>query len=116
MFRNSNSKIYIFVNEAGTITKRFSGTSAVMNAWNLALWTYQPASNTVTLDVNGDGTITTQLDVLSVPYTTDSNLYLGNIPNVNTKRFEGYFGQYVTWSTNLNSTQRSNFWLHGTIV
>ena len=67
------------------------------------------AQTHLVLEVNDSTTGGTPADTLTVPYTTDSNLYFGNIPNNNLKRFEGYIGQYVAWNIILSATQRDNF-------
>jgi len=114
--KNSNSRIQCHVREGGTTTKIEVTGAVSFNAWNLAIWTYAPSTNTLVLEVNDSTTGGTPADTLTVPYTTDGNMYLGNIPNNNTKRFEGYLGQYVMWNIILSTGQRDNFWDHGTIV
>jgi hypothetical protein len=116
VIKHSNLRVQCHVREGGTTTK-IEVTGAVdLGAWNLAIWTYAPSTNTIVLEVNDSTTGGVPADTLTVPYTTDTNMYLGNIPNSNTKRFEGYFGQYVAWNILLSAGQRDNFWDHGTIV
>lgn len=116
VLKNSNDRIQCHVREGG-VTQKIEVTAPVTyNAWNLAIWTYAPATNTLVLEVNDSTTGGIPSDTLTVPYTTDSNLYFGNIPNNNLKRFEGYIGQYVAWNIILTAGQRDNFWDHGTIV
>ena len=117
LHKNINGRLQCHVREGGTTTKvEVTGTTINYNAWNLAIWTYTPASNALALELNNNSTTGTAADTLTIPYTTDANMYLGNIPNNNIKRFEGYLGQYVSWSIALSTTQRDNFFLHGTIV
>ena len=116
VLKNSNDRIQCHVREGGTTTKIEVTGAITYNAWNLAIWTYAPGTNALVLEVNDSTTGTTPADTLTVPYTTDSNLYFGNIPNNNVKRFEGYIGQYVAWNIILSATQRDNFFDHGTIV
>jgi hypothetical protein len=116
VMKNSNQRIQCHVREAGVTTK-IEVTGAVnLDAWNLAIWTYAPATNVIVLEVNDSTTGGVPSETLTVPYTTDTNMYLGNIPNNNIKRFEGYYGQYVAWNILLSAGQRDNFWDHGTIV
>ena len=114
--KSSDSKIYIFVNEAGAITKRATSATINLNAWNLLIWTYAPGTNTLTVNFNDSTSTSTPSDTLTVPYTTDSNLYFGGLPNNDVKQCEGYLGPLVGWNIILVSTQRDNFWDHGTIV
>jgi hypothetical protein len=116
VMKNSNRRIQCHVREGGTTTKIEVTSAAVASAWNLAIWTYSPSTNVIVLEVNNSTTGGVPTENLTVPYTTDANLYLGNIPNNNIKRFEGYLGQYVSWSIALSAGQRDNFFLHGTIV
>lgn len=114
--KNSNSRIQCHVREGGTTTKIEVTGAVTHNAWNLAIWTYSPSTNVIVLEVNNSTTGGVPTENLTVPYTTDGNMYFGNIPNNNIKRFEGYLGQYVSWNILLSATQRDNFFLHGTIV
>lgn len=116
VIRNSTNRIQVHVREGGTTTKLQCSTAINLNAWNLIVWTYVPGTNALAPELNNSTTTTTPSETLTVPYTTDGNLYLGNIPNSNAKRFEGYLGQYVSWSIALSTTQRDNFFSHGTIV
>jgi hypothetical protein len=116
VMKNSNRRIQCHVREAGVTTKIEVTSAAVASAWNLAIWTFIGSTNALALEVNNSTTGGVPTETLTVPYTTDANMYLGNIPNNNIKRFEGYLGQYVSWSIALSTTQRDNFFLHGTIV
>ena len=116
VIRNTTNRIQVHVREGGTTTKLQCSTAMNLNAWNLIVWTYVPGTNALAPELNNSTTTTTPTETLTVPYTTDSNMYLGNIPNSNAKRFEGYLGQYVSWSIALSTTQRDNFFSHGTIV
>ena len=116
VIKNSNDRIQCHVREGGTTTKAETTGSVTFNAWNLAIWTYAPATNAIVLELNNTAATTTPSDTLTVPYTTDSNMYFGNIPNNNLKRFEGYIGQYVAWNILLSGGSRDNMYSHGTIV
>lgn len=117
VLKNSNDRVQCHVREGAVTTKtEVTGATVTFNAWNLATWTYAPATNALVLQVNNSDTRSSPADNLTVPYTTDSNMYFGNIPNNNVKRFEGYFGQYVAWNILLSTTQRDNFYNNGTIV
>jgi hypothetical protein len=116
VMKNSNRRIQCHVREAGVTTKIEVTSAAVASAWNLAIWTFIGSTNALALEVNNSTTGGVPTETLTVPYTTDANMYLGNIHNNNIKRFEGYLGQYVSWSIALSTTQRDNFFLHGTIV
>ena len=116
VLKNSNSRIQCHVREGGVTTKIEVTGAVTFNAWNLAIWTYNPATNALILEVNDSIVGGTPSETLTVPYTTDANMYFGNIPNNNVKRFEGYFGQYVAWNILLSATQRTNFFENGTIV
>lgn len=116
VMKNSNRRIQAHVREGG-VTQKIEVTGAAnLDAWNLAIWTYAPATNALILEVNDSTTGGVPAETLTVPYTTDTNMYLGNIPNNNGKRFEGYYGQYVAWNILLSAGQRDNFFDHGTIV
>lgn len=114
--RTTTNQIQCHVREGGTTTKLRTSGTINFDEWNLIIWTYNPTSNAIVLDLNNSTSSAIPSETLTVPYTTDTNMYLGNIPNSNAKRFEGYYGQYVAWNIILNSTQRTNYWNHGTIV
>lgn len=117
---NADNFIQVHVREGGTTTKREVNTEDVFNApsngWNLVVWTYNATTNALTIRVNNEADNATPTETLTVPYTTDQNMYLGNIPLSNTKRFEGYLGPFIMWNTVLTGTQQTNLWTHGTIV
>jgi hypothetical protein len=116
VLRSTTSRIQVHVREGGTTTKKEITAAVNFNAWNCLIWTYAPGTNALVVELNGSETGTTPSEVLTVPYTTDLNMYLGNIPNSNTKRFEGYLGNYTMWNILLSATQRDNFRTRGTIV
>ena len=78
VIKNSNDRIQSHVREGGTTTKIEVTAPITFNAWNLAIWTYAPGTNTIVLEVNDSTTGGVPSDTLTVPYTTDSNMYLGN--------------------------------------
>jgi hypothetical protein len=116
VIKHSNLRIQCHVREAGTTVKLETTGSIILGQWNLVIWSFAPATNAITIELNDVGTTSTPSETLTVPYTTDSNMYLGNIPNSNQKRFEGYFGQYVAWNTILTGAHKDSFWDTGTIL
>jgi hypothetical protein len=116
VIRTTTDQLQVHVREGGVTTKLRSAGTINYNAWNLIIWTYSPSTNTIVIELNDSTSTATPTETLTVPYTTDSNLYLGNIPNSNAKRFEGYLGYYASWNILLSATQRDNLFDHGTIV
>jgi hypothetical protein len=117
VIKPADSKLYVFVNEAGTITKLRSNANVLVDAWNLYIVTYNPTTNALVIDLNNSSASTTPSDTLTVPYTTFSDLFTAGLPGLPNKRFSGYFDNFVFWSGKiLTSTERSNFYTRGTIV
>lgn len=115
VIRNTTDEIQCHVREAGTTVKLRTTGTINYNAWNLIIWTYTASTNTIVLELNDSTSTATPSETLTVPYTTDSNMYLGNIPNSNPKRYEGYLGQYVAWNIALGAAARDNYFDKGTI-
>ena len=116
LLKPADSKIYVFVNEAGAATKRASSAAINVNAWNLIIFTYDPATNTLVIYLNNSSTSTTPADSAPLPWTTNANLLLGGVaaPNI---RFTGYVDNFVFWTGKiLTGTEAGNMWTHGTIV
>jgi Concanavalin A-like lectin/glucanases superfamily len=116
VIRTTTNQLQVHVREGGTTFKLRSTGTITYNAWNLIIWTYAPSTNTIVLELNNSTSTATPTETLTVPYTADANMYLGNIPNSNPKRFEGYLGNYTMWNILLSTTQRDNFWTRGTIA
>jgi hypothetical protein len=116
VLRSTTNRLQVHVREGGVTTKREITAAVNYNAWNIIIWTYSPSTNAIVMELNGSETGTTPSETLTVPYTTDLNMYLGNIPNSNAKRFEGYLGNYTMWNILLSATQRDNFRIKGTIA
>ena len=117
LLKPSDSKIYVFVNEAGAATKRASSAAVNVNAWNLIIFTYDPATNTLVIYLNNSSSSTTPADSVPLPWTTNSMLALGGIGGAPTYRFTGYLDNFVFWTGKiLTGTEAGNMWSHGTIV
>lgn len=114
--RNTTNQLQVHVREAGVTTKLRTAGTVNFNAWNLMIWTYSPSTNAIVIEFNGSTSTAVPTETLTVPYTTDTNMYLGNIPNSNPKRFEGYLGHFTAWNILLNGGQRDNYFAKGTIV
>jgi hypothetical protein len=115
----SDNKIYVFVNEAAATTKLVSTGTVNLNAWNLIIFTYNPATNALVIYLNNSSASSTPGDSLPQPYTTDANLYLGGLPGLPDKRFTGYLDNFVLWNIAgkiLTAGEAGNMWLHGTII
>lgn len=117
VIRNSDNKLLVFTNEAAALTKQEHGTALTTGAWHLVIITYNPTTNALVTTLNDNSTTSTPADTLTIPYTTNTNLYLGNIPAQNTKRVQGYLKAFVFWSGKiLTATEKTNFYNYGTIV
>lgn len=113
----TTSKVYVFVNEAGATTKLVSTGSVNLNAWNLIIFTYNPATNALVIYLNNSSASSTPADTYTAPYTTDANMYLGGLPLLSAKRYTGYLDNFVFWSGKiLTGTEAGNMWNRGTIV
>ena len=75
VIRTSTNKIQVHVREGGTTTKLECSTPINYNAWNLIVWTYVPGTNALAPELNNSTTTTTPSETLTVPYTTDQNMY-----------------------------------------
>lgn len=116
---DSTHLIRVFVKEGGTETKLKdnTGNHITLNAWNLVNFTYNPSTNALVLYVNGTSYTTSTTTSLTAPYTTDSNMYIGGLPNMVTRRFTGYMDNFVFWTGKiLTAGEVSNMWTKGTIV
>lgn len=112
----SDKKIYVFVNEGGTTTKKVSNSAVNVNAWNLIAFTYDPSPNTLTIYLNNVSTSSTPADSVPTLYTTNTNMYIGGLPNLPNKRFSGYLNNFIFWTSKiLTSGEATNLWNRGTI-
>lgn len=117
LLKPADSKIYVFVNEAGATTKLVSSAAVTVNAWNLIVFTYNPSTNALVIYLNNSSTSSTPADSYTAPYTTDAHMYLGGLPSLPDKRFTGYMDNFVFWSGKiLTSGEVSNMYTRGTIV
>lgn len=115
--KSSDDKVYVFTNEAAAQVKLVSNAAANLNAWNLIVFTYNPATNALVIYLNNNSTSSTPADTAPNVYTANANLYLGGLPTFPAKRFTGYIDNFVFWSPLiLTSTQATNMWTHGTII
>lgn len=111
----SPNHVLVFVNEAGTITKREVNQAISFNTWNLVFWSYNPSTNALVFKHNNVADSITPSDTLTVPYTTDTNMYIGSLPNLTDKRIEGWLGLYVMWNQIITSVQMTSMWSNGTV-
>ena len=117
LIKPADSKIYVFVNEAGTITKLVSSAAITTDTWNLIIFTYNPTTNALVIYLNNSSTSSTPADTYTAPYTTDANMYLGGLPNLPDKRFTGYMDNFVFWTGKiLTATEAGNMYTRGTIT
>ena len=117
LIKPADSKLYAFVNETSVISKKVSTSTVNVNAWNLIILTYDVTANTLTIYLNNSSASSTPADSYTPPYTTDSNAYIGGLPNLPDKRFTGYLDNFVFWKNKiLTGTEASNMWNHGTII
>jgi Concanavalin A-like lectin/glucanases superfamily len=117
LIKPADSKLYVFVTEAGATTKLASSATVTLNAWNLIIFTYNPTTNALVIYLNNSTSSTTPADTYTPPYTTDANMYGGGLPLLADKRFTGYMDNFVFWSAKiLTGTEAGNMWNRGTIV
>lgn len=117
VIKPSDSKVYVFVNEAGTTTKLVSTAAANQDAWNLIIFTYDPAANALIIYLNNSSSSSTPADTYTPPYTTDANVYIGGLPTFPAKRFTGYMDNFVFWTGKiLSAGEADNMWNRGTII
>ncbi len=117
LLKPSDQKIYVFTNEAAAVTKLVSTGTINTNAWNLIIFTYNPATNALVMYLNNSSSSSTPSDTPPTPYTTDARIHIGGIETLQDKRFTGYLDNFVFWSGKiLTSTEAGNMWNHGTII
>jgi Concanavalin A-like lectin/glucanases superfamily len=113
-----HNRIKLTINEGGLITRlRSSGNEPVDNFWNNMIVTYDATANTPSLYINNNLSTVTSTTVINPIYTTDTNLFLGGVPQNPNNRYTGYMDNFVFWTNKiLTTTEVSNMWNHGTIV
>ena len=113
LIKAADSKMYVFINEAGTTTKLVSSSTVNMNAWNNIIFTYNPTTNALVLYLNDDSTSSTPADTYTTPYTTDAHMYIGGIPGLPDIRYTGFIDNFVFWTGKiLTATEVDNMWNH----
>lgn len=117
VIKPSDSKLYVFVNEAAATTKLVSTAAVNANEWNNIIFTYNPTTNALVIYLNDSTASSTPADTYSPPYTTDANVYLGGLPTFPAKRFTGYMDNFVFWTGKiLSAGEADNMWNRGTII
>lgn len=113
----ADQKVYVFVNEAGAITKLASSGTVNLNAWNLIIFTYNPSTNALVMYLNNSTASSTPADTPPTPFTSESNVNIGGLQIDSNKRFTGYLDNFVFWTGKiLTGTEATNMWNRGTIV
>lgn len=114
----THNRLKLTINKAGTITRlRSSGNEPLDNAWNNMIITYDATTTTPLLYVNNVVSNTSSTTVINPIYTTDTNMFLGGVPQNPNNRYTGYMDNFVFWSNKiLTTTEVSNMWNHGTII
>lgn len=118
VIKSADSKVYVFNNETGVLTKLVTTGTVTANAWNNIIVTYDSTPNTLVIYLNGSSASSIPSDTYTpLPYTADDNTYLGGLPVLPNKRFTGYLDNFVFWDAKvLSAGEASNMWTRGTIV